>query len=177
MSVEQIKESLPEFAKDIRLNLSTLFTQKEQMTLSLSQFYGVALSVAYCLKNAELIQHLKSEAGEHLSEGLINGVKTAATMMAMNNIYYRFVHLVKDEDFAKMPAQLRMNSMRNSGVSQEDFELFSLAVSAINGCGLCIDSHVKQLIQHGIDKMAIQQAIRIASVLNAVDTASFLNES
>ena len=177
MSFEQIKESLPDFAKDIRLNLSTLFTQKEQMALSISQFYGVALSVAYSLKNADLIQQLEEDAGEYLSEGLIKGAKTAATMMAMNNIYYRFVHLVKDEDFAKMPAQLRMNSMRNSGVSQEDFELFSLAVSAINGCGLCIDSHVEQLIQHGMDKAAIQQAIRIASVLNAVDTASFLSAS
>ena len=176
MSVLQLKEKIPDFAKDIRLNLSSLFSQKDQMALSVTQFYGVALSVAYALKNEKIVDHLIEDGHEHISHELINGAKTAVCLMAMNNIYYRFIHLVDDEDFAKMPAGLRMNSMRNTGVSQIDFELFALAVSAINGCGLCIDSHVKALIKHGVDKVAIQQAIRLAAVLNAVDTSMVMND-
>jgi alkyl hydroperoxide reductase subunit D len=87
--------------------------------------------------------------------------------MAMNNIYYRFVHLVSDKSFASLPAKLRMNIIANPGIDKLDFELSCLAVSAINGCGMCIDAHAKTLEQAGISKLAIQSAVRIAAVLNA----------
>ena len=95
--------------------------------------------------------------------------------MAMNNIYYRFTHLVSDKDYLKMPAKLRMNIIGNPGVDKIDFELYSLAVSAINGCGLCIDSHVKQLINSNIDKSTIAHTIRISSVINATAQVLFIN--
>ena len=74
-----------------------------------------------------------------------------------------------------MPAKLRMNILANSGVDKIDFELYSLAVSAINGCGLCIDSHVGTLAHSNVDKATISHTIRIASVVNATSQALFIN--
>ncbi len=171
MTIEQLRESLPDFAKDIRLNLSTLFNHYTQSGLTVEQFYGVALAVAFSLHNHRLITAVKEEMGQDGHPALEHAAKIAATLMAMNNVYYRFIHLVGDKEFASMPAQLRMNGLQSHGVEKADFELFALAVSAINGCGLCMDSHVKQLIAHGLSKPAIQTSIRLAAVLKAVDQA------
>jgi alkyl hydroperoxide reductase subunit D len=94
--------------------------------------------------------------------------KAAASIMAMNNIYYRFVHLANDADYRAMPAKLRMNVIGRPGVEKVDFELWSLAVSAVNGCGMCIESHGRVLKEHGVSKEAIQQVVRIAAVVHAV---------
>ena len=88
--------------------------------------------------------------------------------MGMNNIYYRFVHLVEDEEYATLRASLRMNVMSNPGCEKVDFELASLAVSAINGCGMCLESHEKTLRKHEVSAQAVQSAARIAAVLHAV---------
>ncbi len=86
----------------------------------------------------------------------------------MNNIYYRFLHLVEDGEYSTMPARLRMNIIGNPGIDKLDFELLSLAVSAVNGCGMCITSHEKKLREGGISREQIQSAVRIASVIHAV---------
>jgi alkyl hydroperoxide reductase subunit D len=86
----------------------------------------------------------------------------------MNNIYYRFVHLVSDKEYGKIPANLRMTIIGNSGVDKQDFELWALAVSAINGCGMCLDSHEQILVKHGMTRAVIQNAVRIASTIHAV---------
>jgi alkyl hydroperoxide reductase subunit D len=88
--------------------------------------------------------------------------------MGMNNVYYRFLHLVEDEEYAKLPARLRMNVLGSPGVAKADFELLSLAVSAVNGCGKCVASHERALRQHGVPREAVQSAVRIASVIHAV---------
>ena len=88
--------------------------------------------------------------------------------MAMNNVYYRFTHLASDPQYATMPAKLRMNVLAKPGVDRADFELWSVAVSAINGCGACIDSHEKVLRKSGVSAETIQAAVRIASVVHAV---------
>lgn len=167
MSIETIKQQLPDFAKDIRLNLGNLFSNVEQTGLTPLQFYGIALSVAYSLKNQQLMHALRAEAGSSYHPELEQAAKTAAALMAMNNVYYRFIHLVEDKDFGGMPAQLRMNGLNSHGVDKADFELYALAVSSINGCGLCMASHTRQLVQQGLSKTAIQSAIRLAAVLNA----------
>src|SRR5690606_22595707 len=100
----------------------------------------------------------------------LGAAKTAASIMAMNNVYYRFTHLASAPDYRAMPAKLRMNAMAKPGVDKADFELWSIAVSAINGCGMCIDSHEKVLRQHGVTTDAIQAAVRIAAVVHAVAT-------
>ncbi len=171
MTRTKLSKDMPSYAKDIKLNMETLFNQVDASGLTPTQFYGVSLSVAYTLGNPSIINFILDEMEDDLKASLENAAKLASTVMAMNNIYYRFVHLVSDRSFQSMPAQLRMNSMQNSGVPKEDFELFSLAVSAINGCGLCIDSHVKALQNNGMDNHAIQTSIRIASVLNAAHQA------
>jgi alkyl hydroperoxide reductase subunit D len=87
--------------------------------------------------------------------------------MGMNNIYYRFTHMVHG-DYSKMPAKLRMNVMAKPGVEKVDFELWSLAVSAVNGCGMCMESHEKVVREHGVTAEQVQAAVRIAAVVHAV---------
>ena len=171
MNIDKLKEKLPDYAKDIRLNLSHLFGNVSQSGLTDTQFYGTALAVAYSLQQGDLIAAIRSETDASLLAELEIAAKIAATLMAMNNIYYRFIHLAEDAEFATMPANLRMNALRSHGVDQADFELFALAVSAINGCGLCISSHLQQLSKHGVSKMAMQTSIRLAATLNAAAQA------
>lgn len=168
MSFEQLKQQVPDFAKDIRLNLSNLFGNMAQSGLSESQFYGTALAIAYSLKNKRIIDSLLTDGEAHLSFEVQEAAKIAATIMAMNNIYYRAIHLAENKELSLMPANLRMNAMTNSGVPRVDFELFALAVSSINGCGMCIHSHVKQLLEHEVSKVEIQTVLRLAAVLNAL---------
>lgn len=86
----------------------------------------------------------------------------------MNNVYYRSLHIMQNAEYRTLPARLRMSIIANPGVEKLDFELWSLAVSAINGCGMCIDAHEVELKKHGMANTAIQAALRIASVVNAV---------
>lgn len=171
MAIADFKQLLGDHGKDTKLNLSSLFNSVDTSGLSTDQFYGTALSLVYSLADEELIKTVEQEAEGKVEDNVINAAKLAATLMAMNNVYYRFLHLSSDKQFTKLPAGLRMNAMANPGVDKADFELFSLAVSALNGCGLCIDSHVKTLLQHDISAQAIQSSIKLAAVLNAALTA------
>jgi len=113
--------------------------------------------------------------GEQLDENQTKAIKAAASIMAMNNVYYRFVHLSSDAEYQRLPAKLRMNVIAKPGIDKVDFELYSLAVSAISGCGMCIDAHANTLTQSGLNKTSIQHTIRIAAVINAV-AQSFILE-
>lgn len=170
MAIEQLKQQIPEVAKDIRLNLSTLFNAVPS-GLTAVQFFGIALSVAYTLKSANLIAALKEEGADFIDEPLNNAAQLAAALMAMNNIYYRAIHLAEDKELSQLPAQLRMNGLANPGVPKLDFELFALAVSAINGCGMCIKAHIHQAKASGMGDVAIQNVLRIAAILNATEQA------
>ncbi|MES2204364.1 MAG: carboxymuconolactone decarboxylase family protein [Pseudomonadota bacterium] len=166
MTIENLKNQLTETAKDIKLNLSTILTEEGAPDLTQNQIGGIALASAYATKNKTVIDAIHAEVSQYLTEAEINAAKSSATIMAMNNIYYRFVHLVKDTSFASMPAKLRMNVIGNPGVDKINFELNCLAVSAINGCGLCLDSHTEALSKAGASKLGIQSCIRIAAVIN-----------
>ena len=87
--------------------------------------------------------------------------------MGMNNVYYRSLHLLSNPEYRTLRAGLRMNILANPGVEKVDFELWSTAVSAINGCGMCLDSHEAELKKHGVPAVQIQAALRIAAVVNA----------
>jgi alkyl hydroperoxide reductase subunit D len=165
MTIEAIKSALPDYAKDLRLNLSSLLSDA---VLTEQQRWGTLLATSLAARNPALIAAIAGEAAQHLSPAAIDAAKAAASIMAMNNIYYRFTHLASDPDYATMPARLRMNVIANPGVDKLDFELWSLAVSAINGCGRCIDAHDQVLRKAGVTREAIQQAVRIASVVHAV---------
>lgn len=165
MSIDSLKKQLPDYAKDIRLNLSSL---KNEKALNPQQLYGAMLASALASRNSAVIRAIGDEAAPHLSEEAQNAAKAAASVMGMNNIYYRFVHLASDKNYQTMPPRLRMNVIGNPGVDRADFELWSLAVSAVNGCGLCIDSHEKELRKAGLTAEAIQAAVKVAAVIHAV---------
>ena len=165
MTIDQIRAALPDYAKDLRLNLSALLNDN---VLTEQQRWGGLLATALAARNQSLSDAVAQEAATHLSPAAINAAKAAASIMAMNNIYYRFTHLASDKDYASMPARLRMNAIANPGVEKADFELWSLAVSAINGCGACIDAHDKTLREAGVSREAVQQAVKIAAVIHAV---------
>jgi lipoyl-dependent peroxiredoxin subunit D len=101
-----------------------------------------------------------------LSAGALDAAKSAAAIMAMNNVYYRFTHLVGG-DYPTMLAKLRMNVLARPGVDKATFELWSLAVSAVNGCGMCMASHERAVRQHGLTAEQVQAAVRIAAVVQA----------
>lgn len=165
MSIDRLKAALPAYAKDIKLNLGAVLRAE---SLSEQQLWGAALASALATRNATVIAALDAEARGHLTPEAIHAAKAAASIMAMNNVYYRFQHLASNPDYATLPARLRMTVIAKPGVDQVDFELWSLAVSAINGCGLCIDSHEQVLHTKGLTPEAVQDAVRIASVIHAV---------
>jgi alkyl hydroperoxide reductase subunit D len=108
-----------------------------------------------------------AEFGPQLSAEALTAAKAAAAIMGMNNIYYRFVHLVGG-DYEKLPARLRMNIIGKPGIEKVDFELWSLAVSAVNGCGMCLTAHEKVVRDGGLSQEQVQAAVRIAAVVHAV---------
>lgn len=165
-NLENLSSALPQYAKDIKINLSTLISAENQV-LSAKQIYGSALASAYATKEKNLIKVLENEAKNILSEVEMNAVKSSTTLMAMNNIYYRFTHISHDKEYGQMPAGLRMQGIVNHGIDKVDFEVFSLAVSVINGCGMCIDAHANQLIKHQMTKTQVQMIAKIAAVVNA----------
>lgn len=165
MTLEQISETLPAYAKDLKLNLSSVFNQAE---LTAQQTWGTAVATALASRNKELYRAVLSEAEKNLSPEALEAAKGAGGIMGMNNIFYRFQHLVENEKYSAIPARLRMNVMRTHGSDPIDFELWSTAVSAVNGCGKCIVAHEKVLQSKGISTEAITAAVRIASVVHAV---------
>ncbi len=177
MSIQTIRDQMPDYAKDTKLNLGKLVSGDEVEGLTTNQAYGIALASAYTTKHAALIAAVASQVEGTLSEQETNAAKAAATIMGMNNVYYRFVHLVSDKEYGTMPAGLRMNVIGNPGIEKVDFELYALAVSAINGCGMCIDAHVHEVVKAGVSKQAVQSSIRIASVLSAAAQALVIESS
>lgn len=171
MGVQDIRNQLGEYAKDTKLNLSKVLSEEGLEGITLAQAHGIALASAYATQHSGLIEALQEEVSPTLSEADIHAAKAAATIMGMNNVYYRFIHLVSDKEYQSMPAGLRMNVIANPGVDKVDFELMSLAVSAINGCGMCIDAHVHEVTKAGISKQGVQATIRIAAVINATAQA------
>lgn len=164
MSLETIKNAIPDYAKDIKLNISGLANEE---TLSAQQFWGCMMACALAGGNETVIREVAADAASNLSAEAMTAAKAAASIMAMNNVYYKFVGMSANPEYKTMPAKLRMNVIGNPGVDKGDFELWSLAVSAMNGCKYCVDAHEHQLKGHGIDAAKIQTAVRIASVMAA----------
>lgn len=166
MQLDQLIDSLPDYAKDLKLNYSTLVRNNTELTPQ--QLWGTLLASAFATRCEELTQSVAEVAAQHLSPQALEAAKAAAAIMGMNNIFYRFHYLSSNEKYATMPAKLRMNVLRTHGVDHVDFELWSLAVSAINGCGKCVDSHEKVVRDKGISEELILAIVRLASVVHAV---------
>ncbi|HUN25639.1 MAG TPA: carboxymuconolactone decarboxylase family protein [Steroidobacteraceae bacterium] len=166
-TLDSIREALPEYARDLKLNLGTLLTPAGAPGLSERQIWAVAVAAAIASRNARFARAIAALAAAHLGERELDGARAAAAIMGMNNVYYRFLHLVEDAEYRQLPARLRMNVIGNPGIDPVDFELCSLAVSAINGCGSCIASHERQAREHGLAREAVQSVVRIAAVVHA----------
>ena len=167
-SLDLVRDAIPDYARDLKLNLGSVLTSAGAPGLNERQIWAVALASAIASRNVSFTRGLEVAASGHLDAATLQAARAAAAIMGMNNIYYRFLHLVEDPEYQTLPARLRMNVLANPGIDKLDFELLSLAVSAVNGCGLCVSSHEKKLRQHGVSRESIQSAVRIAAVVHAV---------
>ena len=167
-TLDTVRDAIPDYARDLKLNLGSVLSTAGAPGLSEKQIWAIALAAAIASRNPDLTRDFETLAGAHLDTAYLNGARAAAAIMGMNNIYYRFLHLVEDPEYAQLPARLRMNVIGNPGIDKFDFELLSLAVSAINGCGTCVASHERQLRKHDFTREAVQSAVRIAATVHAV---------
>ncbi|CAN5343483.1 alkyl hydroperoxide reductase [soil metagenome] len=164
MSIDAVRALLPDYAKDISLNLGSLASET---LLSDQQKWGTFLASAHAIGVAPVVKAIEAAAAEHLSPEAMSAAKSAAAIMGMNNVYYRALHIMHNPEYATLPARLRMNVLANPGVDKIDFELWSTAVSAINGCGACLDAHEGELKKHAVPSTQIHAALRIAAVVHA----------
>jgi lipoyl-dependent peroxiredoxin subunit D len=162
-----LTSSLPELAKDIKLNLQSVLSDG---SLSEQQRLGIALASAFAARNDRLVDALISDAAA-LGDAVLEDAKAAAALMAMNNVYYRFRHVIGKESYSSMPARLRMTRIANVKTNKLDFELMSLAVSAINNCEMCMRSHEASILHLGASEEQIHDAVRIAAVVHAAAVA------
>lgn len=162
--IEKLRDALPESAKDTRLNLQNVLTSS---SLSPVQLWGTAVAASIATRNAEVAQAILTDAKEVIDSNIIEDAKAAASLMAMNNIYYRFRHMVGKDGYSTRPARLRMNWMAKPLGSKVDFELYCLAVSAINGCEMCVRSHEQVVIDGGLSEDQVHDAVRVAATIQA----------
>ena len=176
MSLNVIKDLVKDYAKDIRINLDTVLSPDGAPGLTQEQIYGTFLASAYASKSEKLKELAEAEVAAHLSSQEVEGIKAATSIMGMNNIYYRYLHLLEgNEELKKLPARLRMTVIGKPGIEKINFEIYSLAVSAISGCGMCINAHVHELKKAGLDDYGVQSTIRIAAVTNAAAQALLIS--
>ena len=168
---------IPEVAKDLRANLSAVL---ESGSLTASERWGVAIAVALASRSRRLAQALIASRPEQVSTETVEDAVAAAALMGMTNVFYRFRHQVDNPNYEKKPARLRMQRLAKPQSTKAAFELFALAVSAVNACEVCVRAHEAKLLQHGTTEDQIHDAVRIASVVHgaavALDGASLLHE-
>lgn len=166
--VQKIREQLPEAAKDLKLNLSNVL---EQGSLSESQRWAIGLATAIATRHEGLIRAIAADAALKLTPEVIDDAKAAAALMGMNNVYYRFKHFMNREEYEQSPARLRMQRIAKPASNKVDFELFCLAVSAIHGCEMCVNSHEKVVREGGMTVENVVDAVRIAATIHGVANA------
>jgi lipoyl-dependent peroxiredoxin subunit D len=167
-AVEEIRDSITEPARDIKLNLQSVL-QAESLTAA--QRWGVAIASAVAARSPRLRDAILLDARTVVGEDVIDDALAAASLMAMNNVYYRFRHMIAKESYAQKPARLRMQRIAKPVTNKVDFELFCLAVSAISGCEMCVRSHEDAVIKGGLTEDQVHDAVRIAATVNAAAVA------
>ncbi|MCV7102032.1 alkyl hydroperoxide reductase [Mycobacterium palustre] len=167
MSVEDLKDALPEYAKDLKLNLGSI---TRSTVLNEEQLWGTLLASAAATRNAQVLAEIGAEAADILSAEAYQAALGAASIMGMNNVFYRgrgFLEGAYDD----LRPGLRMNIIANPGVDKANFELWSFAVSSINGCSHCVAAHEHTLREAGVDREAIFEALKAASIVAGVAQA------
>ncbi|TYQ11286.1 UNVERIFIED_ORG: alkyl hydroperoxide reductase subunit D [Gordonia westfalica J30] len=167
MSIDNLKEALPEYAKDLKLNLGSI---SRTTALNEEQLWGTLLSTAAATKSAKVLSEIADEAADNLSAQAYNAALGAASIMGMNNVFYRGRGFL-DGKYDDLRPGLRMNIIGNPGVDKAAFELWSFAVSSINGCGHCVAAHENTLREAGVEREAILEALKVASIVAGVAQA------
>lgn len=167
-TLEAVRAALPDSAKDIRLNLQAVL---EAGSLTPAQKWGVALACAIAARNPRLREAVRREAQAAVDEAVVDDARAAAALMAMNNVYYRFRHMIGKPAYGQKPARLRMQRIAQPRTNKVDFELMCLAVSAVNGCEMCLRSHESVVIAGGLTEDQVHDAIRVAAVIQAAAVA------
>ncbi len=167
--LDTLRETLPDVARDIKLNLQTVL---QQGPLTPAQMWGVAAASAHASRCLELTRATLADAtAAGTDASVLEDAKASAILMAMNNVMYRFRHVIDNEAYSQKPARLRMSRLVQVASNKPDFELFSLAVSSINNCEACVRAHEVSAKDGGISEDQIYDAIRIASVFHATAVA------
>ncbi len=166
--IESIRNLLPDAAKDIKLNLQTVF---QSQTLTPAQRWGVAIASALSARHARLSEAVLADARREVDQNVVDDAVAAAALMGMNNIYYRFRHMIGKETYSQKPARLRMNRLASPTTNKVDLELFSLAASAIKGCEMCVQAHEKVVLEGGLTEDQVHDAVRIAATIHAAAIA------
>ncbi|MDB5927598.1 MAG: carboxymuconolactone decarboxylase [Betaproteobacteria bacterium] len=162
-----LKARIPEYAKDIRLNLDGVIARS---SLDSADALGAALAAAYAARSKPIVDAIRSSG--QLSEVDTNAVLSAAALMGMNNVWYPYVEMAADEDLKTQRAELRMNAYAtHGGVDKKRFELFALSASIIGKCHFCVQSHYKMLKENGVSAQQLRDVGRIAAVINAAAQA------
>ena len=163
MWVDQLKESLPEYAKDIKLNLDSVFNRS---TIDPVDATYLALSAAVATGNGKLVGFISAYATDEVER---NAAMTAASLMAQNNVWYPFLEMADDKDLKGLPAQLRMNAIANhGGTTKAKFEAYSLVSSIIGKCHFCVKAHYDTLKAEGYTVEQLRDLGRIAATVNAL---------
>ena len=168
MTLDALIDSLPSYARDLKLNYSSLVRNNSE--LSEQQLWGTVVASAIATRSGALTTTVLEDAAGHLSAQALEAAQAAAAVMSMNNVFYRFHHLSENEKYATMPARLRMNALRGHGVNEVDFELWSLAVSAVNACGKCVTAHEKVVRDKGATEELVLAVVRVSAVIHAIGT-------
>ena len=167
MSIDNLKEALPEYAKDLKLNLGSI---SRTTALTEEQLWGTLLSTAAATRNAKVLSEIADEAADTLSAQTYNAALGAASIMGMNNVFYRGRGFL-DGRYDDLRPGLRMNIINKSGIDKVDFELMALAVSTINGCHDCTKAHEKTVTSEGLTKEQVFEAVKIAATIQGVAQA------
>jgi len=163
--VDQLKEALPNYAKDIKLNLDAVV---KRSTLDPEEAQCVALAAAFATGNSKLWTWMSQQIA-HPGDSEVNAAITAASLMAMNNVWYPYVEMAADEQLKGLPAQLRMNAIAtHGGTTKARFEAYSLAASIVGKCHFCVRAHYDTLKQEGYTVEQLRDIGRIAAVITAV---------
>lgn len=164
--VEQVKNSIPDHSKDIRLNLDAVINRS---LLSEVDTHACAVAAAIAAGNGELAHAIITSGKLDEFPKELEAAKTAASLMGMNNVWYPYVEMTGDPDLKGLPAGLRMNAYANhAGVTKKQFELYALVASIIGKCHFCVKNHYDTLKKEGMTVQELHHAGKIAAVINAI---------
>jgi alkyl hydroperoxide reductase subunit D len=163
--VANIKESIPDHSKDIKLNIDAVINRSG---LDLVDAHACALAAAIAAGNGELAFEIQMN-GPLMGAEEREAAKTAASLMGQNNVWYPFVEMAGDEGMKGLPAGLRMNAYAtHGGVSKKKFEMYSLAASIVGKCHFCVKAHYDTLKKEGMTTQELMSVGRIAAVVTAL---------